>query len=325
MKRRHYLALMWASLAGCSGSDPDRNQSSVPSETQTLTKAPVERQPALSPPNATALTEEEVELMLSGPDCSAITETEVYCTQPDAPEDAPVVASAEFATATLPATTTVTLENRHDEKRFVHTAADWNLHKATNEGWRYIGPTLAQADLDIVSPGGTHRWELTFESAPQRMEPNPDPRHLAGLGPGVYAITNEGDFRGNEEPAGIVDPVTVAAVFGFAGQHPTIRPPEAVQTANGYRIELTPDEDSSDWGVTETVVERTETADVELAFEQVTQKTALRAAFPYLLADDPPDRVTVAAPQPTGDATSYLNTVVGTTNISLFGEAFEVS
>lgn len=319
MKRRCYLALLSASLAGCSELDTTEREPTTATET---TPEVVERHPTLSHPNENSVDEADLRSTLAEANCAAIAPSELYCSQPDPPDDAPVVASAASATATLPSTVTVTLENRHDE-RFVHTAADWNLRKATDDGWRYIGPTFAQAELDTVRPGETHRWELTFEAEPRTVAPDPEPRTVAGLGPGVYAVTNEGDFVADGEPAEIVEPVTVSAVFGLGGEYPTVRPPEAVRTDEGYRIDLRRD-DAEQQG-TETTVERTGSADAELAFEQMTQKAALRAAVPYLLDDDSLDRVTVVTSESVVDAPSYLETVAGSTSVSLFGEAFEVS
>lgn len=328
MRRRQYLALLSTGLAGCAGTGGDdatptgspTSTGPTPTEPATPEPEPVARQPPLSP-DAPPLTEADVEAMLDEPDCSAIADAPVVCSRPDSPaeSDTPVHVRAEPSVTTLPAEVTVTLENRHDEERFVHSAEDWNLWKATDGGWRYVGPPVANADLDLLEAGDAHTWELTFGTDPESEVFDPDPDSVGGLGPGVYAVTNEGELRAEDEAADVEDPVTVAALFGLAGEHPVVEPPPAVRTPDGYRVEIEPEDEGA--AVAETVFERVGTADYNLAFEQATQYPDSRAALPYLLAEDPPRRVVVEAPTVLTAVGFFLDDL-GVERASLFDAAF---
>ncbi|UPW00759.1 hypothetical protein M0R88_01330 [Halorussus gelatinilyticus] len=102
-------------------------------------------------------------------------------------------------------TLTFTLVNQ-SEHTFSFNPYHWRLHRETLTGWRYVAPEAYNQPLVLLSPGGTHSWELALSSHPS---PNDGATRIKrSLDPGRYAFSvvgSVGDFgfdTGSDSPDG---------------------------------------------------------------------------------------------------------------------------
>lgn len=287
MNRRMVLTAVPSLFAGCLGSGSNTSNGSTStrktsttistSVTATTTKQPYN----LIPANPASMTENEVRQDLADRDCTEFTGRRSIC--PD--DDARLNVTVSPTIGELPGTTVeFTIENKSDEQ-FKTNHYDWVLRKWDGSRWRRLAPLAVPAPLDEIPTGESHTYRIMpVESkvvrSPHAYVTESDVT-LGGLGPGVYGFSTRGYFESTPD-----DERSVAAVFGFAGDGPPVRPTDDVTNVERKGATLIVHADAPSDRRGELVVSLVDgEADAQLLTEHVHQLGALLNTFPYAATD----------------------------------------
>lgn len=153
--------------------------------------------------------------------------------------------TADPSEADLPAPTIeFALSNRH-VRPFVTNYEDWRLHEWVDGTWWFLGVFEPLGVEDVLWPYTTHRWTVTVDNEllgtlDERLAPSASPSFtLAGLGPGTYAFSAVGAFRGSETSLAAVTP------FELGGERIEIVPSPDVETTREGETMLVSETDTS--------------------------------------------------------------------------------
>lgn len=293
--RRTVLAAMPALLAGCLGtSDEDgpttrstrttgRLTTTRPTTTETPTDEPATTEHPYEPlvADPASMTADEVQARLADHDCAELADLPATCPGDDARLD--VSASPTVGDLSADAVE-FTIENRSDEP-FEWNAYNWVLRKWDGSRWRRIAPLAIPAPIHGLPAGESH----TYRIAAAESEPidslhayvTEDDVAPGGLGPGVYDFSTHGYF---ESTPG--EEFAAAAVFGFAGEAPPVRPTDAVARVERDGSELVVRADAPADRRGELVVSFVDgDPDARLLAEHVHQLRPLLDALPYAATD----------------------------------------
>lgn len=298
MRRRTVLAAAPALLAGCLGASDGGTSTtrSTGTTSPSTTSRTTTTEPTTDTTDAPTTTEHPYESLVSDPasmtadevgarladrDCAELTDLPPTCPDDDAKLDVSVSPTVgELASDVVE----FTIENRTDEP-FEWNAYGWVLQKWDGNEWWRIAPLAIPASLDGLPAGESH----TYRIEPVEYEPVNSSRAyiteenvtLRGLGPGVYGFSTEGYFESTPD-----DEFGAAAVFGFAGKAPAVRPTDAVARVERDGSELVVSADASADRRGRFVISLVSGApDVRLLPEHVHQLAVLRNTLPYAGTD----------------------------------------
>jgi hypothetical protein len=332
MRRRTVLAAAPALVAGCLGDDGSGSTTAstrtttttTTTSTETTSTATTTDQPYdLLPPDPESMTADEVQERFADRNCTALSDLPTTCPGDDARlhvSVSPTVGDLSGGTVEF------TVENRAAEP-FKWNPYDWRLQKWDGNRWRHIAPLGIPAPLDSLPSGESHTYRI------RAVEDRVADSSLAyaaerdvtvgGLGPGVYGFSTDGYFESAPD-----DELAVAAVFGFAGEGPPIRPTEEGRDVTRDGSELVVHATDPEHDPTEVTVSLVDgDPDVRLIPEHVHQLAALRNTLPYAATDGVETIRYVGNPGDARVTDSYLSAVTPR-DASRYGFrnlAFEVS
>ncbi|MFC4448055.1 hypothetical protein [Halorussus aquaticus] len=227
------------------------------------------------------MTSEEVNRRLDDRDCASLDDRPITC--PGDRGRLQVTVSPTVGTLS-DGTVTFTVENVADEP-FMTNHYRWVLQKWDGSQWRRLAPLAVPGSLQRIPSGGSHTYRL---SAIKDSVAHSQSAYIAesditigGLGPGVYGLSTHGYFKSTPD-----DKRAAAAVFGFAGKAPLVRPTATVKNIERVRSTL----------VVRANVPKDErgslivsfgggTPDVQLLPEHVRQLSGLLNTLPYAATD----------------------------------------
>ncbi|MFB6234513.1 MAG: hypothetical protein ABEH81_02820 [Halopenitus sp.] len=322
---------MPALLAGClSEEDGDSTPSATtsshtptPSATPSTTPTETEQPYDLIPSDPASMTTSEVRERLAARDCSALVDLPTTCPDDDARlrvSVSPTVGSLRDDAVEF------TVQNPTDEQ-FKTSYWAWVLRKWDGSQWRRLAPLAVPGELNRLAAGDSHTHRIN--TVANRVAQGEDAYMaesditIGGLGPGVYGFSYDGYFEsepGNER--------AVAAVFGFAGEGPPVRPTDGVSSVEREGSELVVSEDPPADDRAEFVVSFTETeADSQLLSEHVHQLAALSNTLPYAATEGVETIRFIGHTNDVDLAATYLSVVTpeGTTRYGFHDLVFETS
>lgn len=286
MHRRTVLAAVPSLFAGCLGSGGSTADGSTTTRTtRTTTSTTVvstTKQPYdLVPANPASMTENEVWERLADHDCTELTDLPTTCPG----DDGQLAVSVSPTVGELPGTTVEFMVENQSDEQFKTNHYAWVLRKWDGSRWRRIAPLAIPAPLDEIPSDESYTHRITpVESKPVRSQQayaTESDVTLGGLGPGVYGFSTRGYFESTPD-----DEVAAAAVFGFAGEAPPVRPTDDVTNVerDGSKLVVHADAPSDKRG--ELVVSFVDgEADAQLLTEHVQQLAALLNTLPYAATD----------------------------------------
>lgn len=281
MRRRQILATVPALLAGCLGgedgdSTPSATTSSrtpTPSATSTETEQPYD----LIPEDSASMTTAEVREQLAARDCSTLTDLPTTCPG----DDARLRVSVSPTVGSLRDDAIEFIVENPTEEHFTTNYRNWKLRKWDGTKWRRLAPLAIPGGQDRLAAGDTHTHRIS--TVADRVARDPDAYWatadvtIGGLGPGVYGFSYDGYFESNPN-----EKRAIAAVFGFAGEAPPVRPTEDVSRVEREGAELVVSEEPPADNWAEFVVSFTDAdPDARLLSEHVHQLAALSNTLPF--------------------------------------------
>lgn len=282
MHRRTVLAAAASLCAGCLGSSgPTRDSSTTASSTQATTSTTTKRPYDLLPANLASMTEAEVRKRLADHDSTEFTSRRTI-----SPGDrSQLDVSVKPAVGELPGTTVEFTVENSTGKRFVTNHYDWVLRKWDGSRWRRLAPLATPAPLDRIPSGESYTHRITpVESKVihgQHAYVSESDVTLGGLGPGVYGFSTSGYFESTSD-----EELTVAAMFGFAGEAPLVRPTDDVRNVERNGSTLVVHANAPSDRRRDLVVSLVDgKADVQLLTEHVHQLGALLNTLSYAATD----------------------------------------
>lgn len=289
MRRRTVLAAAPALLAGCFGTTDDPGDGSTTTTTRTTTDTTTTTatsttttdQPySLVPADPESMTADEVEARLADRDCGSLADLPTTCPGDDARLGVSVSPTVgNFAGGAVE----FTVENGADEA-FMTNHYNWVLRKWDGSRWRRIAPLAIPGSLDSLPPGESHTHRIEpVESKVARSQHDymmESDVALGGLGPGVYGFSTRGYFESTPD-----DERVAAAVLGFAGEAPPVRPTDDVTRLERDGSELVVHADAPEDRRAELVVSLGGEPDANLLPEHVRQLAALRNTLSYAATD----------------------------------------
>lgn len=282
MRRRRILATMPALLAGCLGADGGGTPETSTARRTTRTTTTTSEQPYdLIAADPASMTRDEVRQRLSDRACAALSELPTTCPS----DDARLRVSVSPTVGELSGDTVeFTVENPTDEQ-FVTNHYGWVLRKWDGSQWQRLAPLAIPGPLDRILPGESHTYRITPVDRKvvhsQHDYVAASDVTLGGLGPGVYGFSTDGHFESAPDAER-----AAAAVFGFAGEGPAIRPTDAVSYVERDGSKLVVRADAPADKRAELVVSLVDGApDARLLPEHVHQLAALRNTLPYAATD----------------------------------------
>lgn len=324
MRRRTVLAGMAALLAGCTTGDDRRNR---PTDTARTTAGTPATSTSTTRTEATDTTTEgdQYELLANDSPTSTAADVRERVTSHDCSELAAAFDLVDSTTAcpgdqsrldvevtpTVPSlpsgTVEYTVQNSADES-FSWNPYGWYLFKYDGTTWRYVAPLQVPAPLKPLEGGESHVHRISVDNTTfygtESWFKTVDIR-LSGMGPGVYGFAVGGQFESEPDRE-----IATAALFGFAGERPPVRPTATVSRVERRRSELAvTDERTGERHSTLVVSFRDGNPDSRLLTEHVLQAAGLRNSISYA-ATDGIDTVRYVAPGDVIDAAlTYLDTV----------------
>lgn len=276
MRRRTVLAVVPALLAGCIEISSNPGDGTPVTRATTSTSATTSRVYDLIPAESESMSADEVRQRLDGRTCTSLSRPAATCPGDDGQLSVSVTPRVgaisgegiEFA-----------VENRADDA-FQWNPFGWRLQKWDGSVWRHVAPFRVPAPLDSIPPGDSHSYVLSVDNDLVRdtgtyvVEKNVT---LTGIGPGVYGFSIDGYFESSPD-----DERAAAAVLGFAGEGPPVRPTDEVESVERKSSGLVVRADTPSGEAGELTVSFTNgNPDARLLPEHVLQFGALRNTLPY--------------------------------------------